>query len=112
MPDETSPEIVDAVNFDLRLKPADKFTLRNGVEVYAVNAGAEEVLSLEWVFLPVIGMKNKTWLLRLLTFCFVMALQSEQHFRSMSTLNIMVLISTGLVTMKQRPSPFTASRNI
>jgi zinc protease len=45
-----APEIVDAVNFDLRLKPADKFTLDNGVEVYAVNAGAEEVFSLEWIF--------------------------------------------------------------
>ena len=51
MPDrKQSPTIVDAVNFNLQLKPADKFTLRNGVEVYAVNAGAEEVLSLEWVF--------------------------------------------------------------
>jgi len=51
MPDrKQAPEIVDAVNFDLRLKAADKFTLRNGVDVYAVNAGAEEVLSLEWVF--------------------------------------------------------------
>lgn len=51
MPDrKQAPEIVDAVNFDLRLKQADKFTLINGVEVYAVNAGAEEVLSLEWVF--------------------------------------------------------------
>lgn len=45
-----APAIVDAVNFHLQLKAADKFTLRNGVEVYAVNAGAEEVLSLEWVF--------------------------------------------------------------
>ncbi len=45
-----APEIVDAVNFNLKLKPADKFTLNNGVEVYAVNAGAEEVLSFEWVF--------------------------------------------------------------
>lgn len=51
MPDrKQSPEIVDAVNFNLQLKPADKYTLRNGVAVYAVNAGAEEVLSLEWVF--------------------------------------------------------------
>ena len=51
MPDrKQAPEIVDAVNFDLKLKPADRFTLDNGVEVYAVNAGAEEVLSLEWVF--------------------------------------------------------------
>lgn len=45
-----APAIVDAVNFHLQLKAADKFTLRNGVEVYAVNAGAEDVLSLEWVF--------------------------------------------------------------
>ena len=45
-----APEIVDAVNFDLHLKPAEKYTLDNGVEVYAVNAGAEEVVSLEWVF--------------------------------------------------------------
>lgn len=51
MPDrKQSPEIVDAVNFDLHLKTADKMILDNGVEVYAVNAGAEEVLSLEWVF--------------------------------------------------------------
>lgn len=45
-----SPVIVDAVNFDLRLKQANKFILDNGVQVYAVNAGAEEVLQFEWVF--------------------------------------------------------------
>lgn len=45
-----APPIVDAVNFDLHLKPAEKFTLRNGVQVYAIDAGAEEVMSLEWVF--------------------------------------------------------------
>ncbi|HEV7781042.1 MAG TPA: pitrilysin family protein [Chitinophagaceae bacterium] len=51
MPDrKQAPEIVDAVDFDLRLKPVEKYSLDNGVEVYAVNAGAEEVLSLEWVF--------------------------------------------------------------
>ncbi|MCX6319164.1 MAG: pitrilysin family protein [Bacteroidetes bacterium] len=51
MPDrKTAPPIADAVNFDLKLKQADRYTLRNGVEVYAVNAGAEEVLSIEWVF--------------------------------------------------------------
>jgi zinc protease len=51
MPDrKQAPEIVDAVNFNLHLKPADKFTLDNGVQVYAVSAGAEDVLSLEWVF--------------------------------------------------------------
>jgi predicted Zn-dependent peptidase len=51
MPDRKhAPEIVDAVNFKLHLKPADKLVLKNGVEVYAINAGAEDVLSLEWVF--------------------------------------------------------------
>ncbi|HEX4876813.1 MAG TPA: pitrilysin family protein [Chitinophagaceae bacterium] len=45
-----APEIVDAVNFNLQLKPVEKFVLKNGVEVYAVNAGAEEVLQLEWIF--------------------------------------------------------------
>lgn len=45
-----APSIKDAVELDLKLKPYQKFTLDNGVEVYAVDAGAEEVLQLEWVF--------------------------------------------------------------
>ena len=45
-----APPIKDAVEFDLKLKPYEKHVLNNGVEVYAVDAGAEEVLQLEWVF--------------------------------------------------------------
>jgi zinc protease len=45
-----APAIVDAVNFKLQLKPYKKFTLKNGVEVYTIDAGAEEVMSVEWVF--------------------------------------------------------------
>ena len=45
-----SPPIKDAVEFDLHLKPYEKWTLDNGVDVYSINAGAEEVLQLEWVF--------------------------------------------------------------
>lgn len=45
-----APEIVDAVNFDLHLKAAGQYKLDNGVDVYTINAGAEDVLSLEWVF--------------------------------------------------------------
>ncbi len=45
-----APPIVDAVNFHLNLKPCQLFTLQNGVPVYAVDAGAEEVMLLEWVF--------------------------------------------------------------
>jgi zinc protease len=44
------PTIKDAIEFDLKLKPYEKYVLNNGVEVYAVDAGAEEVLQIEWVF--------------------------------------------------------------
>lgn len=47
---QQAPPIVDAVNFNLQLKPYQSYTLRNGVPVYAVNAGAEEVIQFEWVF--------------------------------------------------------------
>jgi zinc protease len=45
-----APEIIDAVNFNLTLKQAQHFVLKNGVEVYAIDAGAQEVLQLELVF--------------------------------------------------------------
>lgn len=44
------PLVADAVHFDLHLKPYQKYVLDNGVPVYAVDAGAEEVMMLEWVF--------------------------------------------------------------
>jgi predicted Zn-dependent peptidase len=44
------PVIKDAVEFDLKLKPYEKHVLNNGAEVYAINAGAEDVLQIEWVF--------------------------------------------------------------
>jgi predicted Zn-dependent peptidase len=44
------PEIKDAIEFDLQLKPAEQFTLDNGVTVYSINAGAEEVTLVELVF--------------------------------------------------------------
>ena len=47
---KTAPAIVDAVDFNLQLKPYRKIVLKNGVEVYCIDAGAEEVMSLEWVF--------------------------------------------------------------
>ena len=45
-----APKIVDAVDFNLHLKPYQKYILRNGVEVYAIDAGAEEVMMIEWVY--------------------------------------------------------------
>lgn len=47
---KTPPPIKDAVDLKLELKPYTKFVLDNGVEVYAIDAGAEEVLQLEMVF--------------------------------------------------------------
>lgn len=45
-----APPIKNTVDLDLTLKPYDKFTLHNGASVYAVDAGAEDVLQIEWVF--------------------------------------------------------------
>jgi zinc protease len=44
------PKIVDAVDFELTLPKVESFTLSNGVPVYAFDGGAEEVMSVEWVF--------------------------------------------------------------
>ncbi len=44
------PDIKDAVEFDLKLKPYNHFTLDNGLPVYSVDAGEQEVIMFEWVF--------------------------------------------------------------
>jgi zinc protease len=46
----STPDIKDAVHLNLTLKPYQKSLLNNGVPVYAVNAGAEDVLMIELVF--------------------------------------------------------------
>jgi predicted Zn-dependent peptidase len=45
-----TPPIKHTVELDLKLKPYEKYVLDNGVEVYAIDAGAEDVLQVEWVF--------------------------------------------------------------
>lgn len=45
-----APSIKDAIEFDLRLKQYDNFELDNGVQVYAIDAGAQDVLQVELVF--------------------------------------------------------------
>jgi predicted Zn-dependent peptidase len=47
---QQAPAIIDATEFELQLKPYERFILNNGVEVIAVHAGAQEVMSVEWVF--------------------------------------------------------------
>lgn len=51
MPDRKSaPHIKDAVEYTLSLKHPNQFKLANGVDVYSLHAGTEEVVQIEWVF--------------------------------------------------------------
>ncbi len=45
-----APVIKDAVDFNLQLKQSEKYILDNGVPVYSINAGAQEVTMIELVF--------------------------------------------------------------
>lgn len=47
---KAAPPIVDAVNFNLLLKPYKQFNLDNGVPVYTIHAGAQDVIQIELVF--------------------------------------------------------------
>ena len=46
----TPPPIVDAVEFDLKLKPVETFLLDNGIPVYSIDGGAQDVVVVELVF--------------------------------------------------------------
>lgn len=51
MPDRnTPPNITDAAGMDLHLKPCEQYQLDNGVPVYAIDGGAQDVVMIEWVF--------------------------------------------------------------
>ena len=45
-----APHIKDAIEFDLQLKPYHHLVLDNGVKVYTIDAGSQEVLQMEIVF--------------------------------------------------------------
>lgn len=47
---QQSPAILDAVDMHLKLKPYTNYSLDNGVQVYNIDAGAQEVVMVEWVF--------------------------------------------------------------
>lgn len=44
------PKIKDAIEFNIKLKPCQKLLLNNGIPVFYLNAGAEEVMMLDAVF--------------------------------------------------------------
>ena len=51
MPDrKNAPEIKDAIEYKIALKKPTILSLDNGVPVYAISAGTEEVIQIEWVF--------------------------------------------------------------
>lgn len=54
-----APPLKDALHFNLELKPYTYFELKNGVPVYAINAGAQEVFQIEFVFYAGNQFENK-----------------------------------------------------
>lgn len=54
-----APHIIDPVDFQLHLKHYQKYELDNQVPVYAVNAGAEDVISVEFLFEAGAGLESK-----------------------------------------------------
>ncbi|KAA2244965.1 insulinase family protein [Chitinophaga agrisoli] len=47
---KNAPAIKDAVEFDITLKPYEKFTLDNGIPVYVVKSDEQDTLQLEMIF--------------------------------------------------------------
>jgi len=47
---QQAPAIIDPVEFDLQLKPYTGFTLDNGVPVYSIDGGEQDVVMVEFVF--------------------------------------------------------------
>src|SRR3954468_17900470 len=47
---KNSPVIKDAIDYKLELKPYEHYSLDNGIPVYSINAGAQDVLQIEIVF--------------------------------------------------------------
>ena len=45
-----APPIKDAIDFEITLKPCTRISLSNGVPVYFINDGAEEVVMIDFVF--------------------------------------------------------------
>ena len=46
----TPPAIHDAIEFDYKLPPLNTTALENGLPLYWVNDGVQDVIQLDWVF--------------------------------------------------------------
>lgn len=47
---KSAPKITEAVNFTLNLKPYETLVLDNGVKVYTINEGPQDIIQIEIVF--------------------------------------------------------------
>jgi len=47
---KAAPKITEAVNFTLNLKPYETFVLDNGLKVYTINEGPQDIIQIEIVF--------------------------------------------------------------
>jgi zinc protease len=45
-----APPIHNATDFDFVLQPLQTVACRNGMPIYYINGGAQEVISVEWIF--------------------------------------------------------------
>jgi len=45
-----APKIYDAVDFEYQLPPINKQKLQNGIDLYWLNAGVQEVVQIDWIF--------------------------------------------------------------
>ena len=54
-----APDIHDAVDFKYILPPLQEVTLQNGLPLYALNAGVQEVVEVDWVFPAGIWFEDK-----------------------------------------------------
>lgn len=66
---KSAPKITEAVNFTLNLKPYETLVLDNGVKVYAINEGPQDIIQIEIVFRQATGSKIKTVLQEQLILC-------------------------------------------
>src|SRR5436305_10008967 len=81
-----SPPIKDAVELNIVLKPCNKLLLANGVPVYYINDGAEEVTMVELVFNAGNSFENKNMVASAVNYLIKngtakrSALQLNEHF--------------------------------
>ena len=94
------PEITDAVDFNLQLKPCEIFTLDNGVKVYSINAGAQEVTMIELVFFAGNWYEDKNIVAATTNFLLKNGTGKKTAFAITSILNTMVHTSTVIVITK------------